>query len=70
MNAASTRVTEGDQVKLEKKGKVIDGDRERIEGERERERAKRPLMFVGRSGLLFRTQAGMVNIGGFSIRRL
>lgn len=43
------------------------------EWETEREwggRAKRPLMFVGWSGLLFRTQAGMVNIGGFSNQRL
>ncbi len=74
MSAASTRVTEGDQVKLDEKEKVMDGergDKVRVrDRERMGERAKHPLMLVGWSGLLFRTQAGMVNIGGFSNQRL
>lgn len=56
------------------KEKVTDGERAGTVRVRDRERmgerAKHPLMFVGWSGLLFRTQAGMVNIGGFSNQRL
>lgn len=63
--ALTARVTEGDQMKLEK---VMDGERDDIVqvSERMRRRAKHSLMFFGSSSLLFRMQAGMVNIQGYS----